>query len=428
MDESLKSASSSERETTEFLSRRGLLVGGAVAASAVAVASCASPSRDDSDSGSGAAAAAGQPAQDEAAEIMGDNIVAFDGEHQAGIETPPQAHVALVGFDLKDSTTKRGAKALMRLWTEDARRLCTAENPLGSLEPELAQTPASLTVTCGWGEGFFARTGVAKPEWLRDVRAYKRDKLRPEWGQSDVVLQICSDDPLTAAHVMRHMTRAGASYVDTKWVQQGFGHANGAAKKGETARNLFGQKDGTVNPHTSEEFREQVWIDKGKFAGGSAMVVRRIHMNLDAWEELDRASRENSTGRKLDSGAPMHGTEEFDAVDLNARDKFGLKAIDPASHVARAHPPKDHPEQKILRRPFNYNLPPNAENPGELSNAGQIFICYQKDPSKQFEPIQARLDEQDLLNTWITHIGSAMYFVPAGTTSNSYWGESLLEG
>lgn len=103
------------------------------------------------------------------------------------------------------------------------------------------------------------------------------------------------------------------------------------------------------------------------------MVVRRIHMNLDTWEELDRAAREASTGRKLDTGAPMHGTDEFDPVDLEARDSFGLKAIDPSSHVARAHPPKDHPEQKILRRPFNFNLAPSPDNPGELSNASTRF-------------------------------------------------------
>ncbi|WP_368502600.1 Dyp-type peroxidase [Corynebacterium sp.] len=337
----------------------------------------------------------------------------------------------LVGFNLKPGVAARGARALMRLWTEDARRLCTGENPLGSLEPEMAHLPANLTVTCGWGESFFGKVGAAKPEWLGDVRAYKRDELQPEWGQTDLVLQICSDDPLTAAFVMRHMVRAAIDYAEVAWLQDGFGNANGTIEKGSTPRNLFGQKDGTVNPHTDEEFADQVWIDSGAFAGGTAMVVRRIHMNLDAWEMLDRKAREVATGRKLDSGAPMHGTDEFDAVDLDARDEFGLRAIDPASHVARSHPPKDHPEQKLLRRPFSYNLPPTGKEPGgpdQLSNAGLIFICFQKDPTQQFEPIQARLDEQDRLNEWITHIGSAMYFVPAGTEGGGYWGESLIGG
>lgn len=407
------------------VSRRGVLAGGVMVAGGAALAGCAKAEKsiaaEDSDS-------TGSTGPTGAEETMGSDIVAFDGEHQAGIQTPVQAHVELVGFNLKKGTTARGARALMRLWTEDARRLCTGEAPLGSLEPELAVTPANLTVTCGWGEGFFQAVGADKPEWLGDVRAFEHDDLHEEWGQTDLVLQICSDEPLTAAHVLRHMTRAGADYAEVAWVQQGFSHAYGSAPKGTTARNLFGQKDGTVNPRSDDDFAEQVWIDGGKFAGGSAMVVRRIHMNLDTWEELDRTARETATGRTLGTGAPLGAKDEFDPVDLDARDEFGLTAIDADSHVARAHPPADHPEQKILRRPFNFNLPPTAETTarGELSNAGQIFICYQKDPTKQFEPIQARLDESDRLNTWISHIGSAMYYVPAGTDGQAFWGESLL--
>lgn len=419
----------------EPVSRRGLLAGSAVAASAVALAGCAKGEESGQSSAESADASqasqagdAGSTGPERREETMGGDIVAFDGKHQAGIQTPVQAHVELVGFNLKKETTARGAAALMRLWTEDARRLCTGENPLGSLEPELSTTPANLTVTCGWGEGFFDTVGVAKPSWLRDIQDFEHDDLRPEWGQTDIVLQICSDDAFTAAYVLRHMTRAGKDYADVAWIQQGFSHAYGSAPKGTTARNLFGQKDGTVNPRSAEDFNEQVWIEDGPFAGGSAMVVRRIHMNLDTWEQLDRAARENATGRALDTGAPLGGKDEFDEVDLDARNEFGLKAIDENSHVARAHPPVDSPHQKLLRRPYNYNLPPSPETTkrGELSNAGLIFICYQKDPTAQFEPIQARLDKADRLNEWITHIGSAVYYMPAGTEGETFWGESLI--
>ena len=406
------------------LGRRELMAGGAVAASALVVASCARGKEADpvgqATSGEKGASVSGAP--------LADAIVPFDGEHQAGVQTPSQAHINLVGFNLKDGAGQRGARNLMRLWTEDARALCTAEAPRGSLEPEMTQTPANLTVTCGWGESFFAKIGAQKPEWLGDVRSYKRDKLRPEWGQTDVVLQICCDDQLTASHVLRHMVRSGASYADVAWVQQGFLNANGSLEDGETPRNVFGQKDGTVNPKTDADFVEQVWIEDGPFKGGTAMVVRRIDMNMETWEEVDRNAREISIGRTLDNGAPLSGTEENDPVDLEARDKYGLKAIDPTSHVARAHPPADHPEQVILRRPYNFDLAPSPERPGELSNSGQIFICFQKNPREQFEPIQARLDEVDQLNTWITHVGSAMYYVVPGTQGGTSWGENLLKG
>ncbi|MGV0391787.1 Dyp-type peroxidase [Corynebacterium phoceense] len=406
------------------LGRRELMAGGAVAASALVVASCARGKEADpvgqATSGEKGASVSGAP--------LADAIVPFDGEHQAGVQTPSQAHVNLVGFNLKDGAGQRGARNLMRLWTEDARALCTAETPRGSLEPEMTQTPANLTVTCGWGESFFAKIGAQKPEWLGDVRSYTRDKLRPEWGQTDVVLQICCDDQLTASHVLRHMVRSGASYADVAWVQQGFLNANGSLEDGETPRNVFGQKDGTVNPKTDADFGEQVWIEDGPFKDGTAMVVRRINMNMETWEEVDRHAREISIGRTLDNGAPLSGTEENDPVDLEARDKYGLKAIDPTSHVARAHPPADHPEQVILRRPYNFDLAPSPERPGELSNSGQIFICFQKNPREQFEPIQARLDEVDQLNTWITHVGSAMYYVVPGTQGGTSWGENLLKG
>ena len=230
-----------------------------------------------------------------------------------------------------------------------------------------------------------------------------------------MVLQICSDDPLMCAWAMRHMVRAGVDYVATAWVQQGFMNNPAVHREGTTPRNLFGQIDGTVNPHTEEEYDAQVWA-KGaaEFEGGTSMVVRRIAMNLDTWEMLDRTSREEAVGRRLDNGAPLSGGEEFTPVDLEARDEYGLPKVDRNSHVARSMAPEGHPEQKFKRRPYNYNLPPE---PGQeqLSNAGLVFIAFQENPDTQFTPVLKRLDEADRLNEWITHIGSAVYWIPPGT-------------
>ncbi|WP_408928943.1 Dyp-type peroxidase [Corynebacterium marquesiae] len=400
-------------------SRRGFLTGAAVSTSAFALAGC------NNQGSSPDAGAQEQPA-------LADALVAFDGKHQAGIATAAQAHLNLVGFDLKRGVDKRGFASLMKLWTEDARALCTGEAPLGTLEPEMVQQPANLTITCGLGQKVFSLLGVEKPRWLGDVRSFKRDALEPKWGQSDIVLQICCDDPLMNTYALRHMVRAGEHYAGVKWLQQGFINAYGSHEKGATARNMFGQKDGTVNPRSEEDFAAQVWIDKGpKWAqGGTAMVMRRIRMNVDTWEKLDRASRENAVGRKLDTGAPLTGEKEFDAADFDAVDDYGLPVIDKNSHMAVAAPPADHPEQRILRRPYNYELAPDGKD-GQLSNIGQVFICYQQDPTKQFEPIQARLDKSDLLNEWLTHIGSAMYFCPPGTRDadgrESWWAKSLCE-
>ena len=401
------------------VNRRHFLAGTLSVAAAGAATACAE-SRD-----------AVVNAQQEPAIDLATATVPFDGIHQAGISTPQQSSLNLIGFNFKDGVDKPAIVRLMRLWTEDARALTAGENPLASLEPEMTEHPANLTITVGLGEKFFdIAAPESKPSWLHDIPALSRDELSRNWGQTDVVLQICSDDPLMCAWAMRHMVRAGVDYVATAWVQQGFMNNPAVHREGTTPRNLFGQIDGTVNPHTDEEYDAQVWA-KGaaEFEGGTSMVVRRIAMNLDTWEMLDRTSREEAVGRRLDNGAPLSGGEEFTPVDLEARDEYGLPKVDRNSHVARSMAPEGNPEQKFKRRPYNYNLPPE---PGQeqLSNAGLVFIAFQENPDTQFTPVLKRLDEADRLNEWITHIGSAVYWIPPGTQAQdgapSFWAESLL--
>lgn len=413
------------------VSRRGFLAGAAGAAGAawtsMLLAGC-----DDAPAGEESNSAPNN-------EPLTGAAVAFDGATQAGIRTPTQAHLNLAAFNLRDGVDAAGVRRLMRLWTEDARALASGRNPLSSLEPEMVEWPANLTITCGFGPRVFALAAPdAAPAWLGGIPAMRSDALRPEWGQSDLVLQICADDPVMCAWALRHMTRAGVDYARIAWLQQGFMNAYGSIPKGRTPRNLFGQVDGTVNPSTDDDFAQQVFNPDGS----SSLVVRRIAMDLDGWERLDRASREQVVGRRLDDGAPLTGHDEHDAPDLSARDEFGLPVIDPNSHMARAMPPADHPEQRFLRRPYNYNLPP-APGSESLSDAGLIFLAYQKDPEAQFTPVLRRLMEADRLNEWTTHIGSAVYWLPPGTAQpgtaqpgasqergggDAYWGETVLAG
>lgn len=153
------------------------------------------------------------------------------------------------------------------------------------------------------------------------------------------------------------------------------------------------------------------------------MVLRRIAMQLDTWDELDRQSKEFTVGRTLDTGAPLTGHRETDEPDF-AVTRNGIPVIPQNSHIALAH--HRHSRERFLRRPYNYDDPPEA---GQTSDTGLVFVTYQRDIDTQFLPVQRRLAEFDALNQWTTAIGSAVFVVlPGVTTPDGYLGQRLLEG
>lgn len=368
-----------------------------------------------------------QAAEAQDAQSIGDGTVAFDGRHQAGISTPEQAAMWMLAFTLKPGLDRSRVRGFMRTWTDDARRMSRGQPAIAELEPEMIATPSDLTFTVGFGPRFFDVIGLPeqRPEWLAPLPKYSLDQLEEKWGDGDVVMQICCNDPMTLSHAARYMIRNAEPFADVHWVQTGFAHGAGVHEPGATPRNRFGQLDGTVNPRSTDELDDIVWINDGPkwLIGGTSMVVRRIHMEIETWEILDRVSREESTGRHLASGAPLGMDHEHDVVDLDRRDSYGLPVIDANSHVARSMPADGKPGLQVLRRPYTYDTPPTD---GVTPDTGLVFISFQKDPLEQYHPIQQRLDDSDRLNEWIRHIGSAVFVIPPGTTSDGYWGEDLL--
>lgn len=313
---------------------------------------------------------------------------------------------------------------MLRLITDDAARLAAGRPALADTEPELALTPARLTVTVGFGAGLVDRVDPsARPSWLAPLPAFSIDRLDVRWSGGDLLLEIAADDPVAIAHATRMLVKDIRRYAVVRWRQDGFRNAAGSVPHGSTQRNLFGQLDGTANPTPgSEGFARAVWRSGAGPAwlrGGTSYVIRRIAMNLDTWDELDRPGREQAVGRRLASGAPLTGTREFDVPDLDARTARGLPIISPIAHVARARSSDGAPQ--IFRRGFNYDV--TAENG---TDAGLIFGSLQADPVRQFVPIQRRLAEVDMLNIWTTPIGSAVFAVPPGCAEGGYVGETLL--
>ncbi|WP_418060072.1 Dyp-type peroxidase [Pimelobacter simplex] len=357
----------------------------------------------------------------------GAETVPVVGTHQPGVDTAPQAHLALVGWNLRPGAGAVGLTRMMRLLSDDAARLATGTAALADTEPELAAHPARLTVTFGFGPRVL-RELVPAPRRPRldELPAFDRDRLDPRWGQSDVVAQICCDDPTTLAHARRMLVKDARTFAEVHWIQSGFRTARGTVPDGTTMRNLMGQVDGTVNLAPAEpDFDGLVWAEGDPaFAGGTFLVVRRIRMQLDKWDRVDRVGREVVVGRRLDTGAPLTGKQEFDEPDFAATDRFGFPVIDPASHIARAR--SDDRRERFLRRAYSYAEPDPARSTGE--DSGLVFLAFAADPARQFVPIQRRLDELDRLNEWVVAIGSAVYAIPPAAPQGGYVGQQLLEG
>ncbi|MBE1876788.1 Dyp-type peroxidase [Myceligenerans sp. TRM 65318] len=348
--------------------------------------------------------------------------VPFRGPRQPGVGTTPQGFATLVALDLVRGTDREALIRLMRIWTDDAERLMAGRPGLTDTEPELAAVPARLTVTVGYGPGVFAAADLAgrTPPWLRPLPSFGMDRLEDAWSGGDLLLQVCADDPVAVSHAVRVLVKQARTFAVGRWLQRGFRNSPGTTAPGTTWRNPMGQVDGTgnIDPATEPHLVWHADDTAGWLAGGTSVVVRRIAMDLDGWDEVDRAGRENVIGRRLADGAPLTGNREHDEPDLEATGPNGFGVIDFAAHIRRSR--TDDPAERFLRRPYGYD-----DGPGDT---GLLFVSYQADVDRQFVPVQRRLDELDLLNEWTTPVGSAIFAVPPGAGPGEYLGQALLEG
>jgi deferrochelatase/peroxidase EfeB len=368
--------------------------------------------------------------------------VGFYGPKQAGIATPAQDRLAFAAFDVT-SPNVADVQTTLGLWAAAAAQM-TQGLPIGSTEtaPQsppvdtgeaLGLAPAQLTITVGFGPTLFdERFGLAsrRPAALVDLPSFANDALDPTRTGGDLCVQACSDDPQVAFHVIRNFARLGRGTVVMRWSQLGFGRTSSTSTTQATPRNLMGFKDGTNNIKAENEpdFDDYVWVgaetDQPWMRGGSYLVARRIRMFIEAWDADYIADQQDVFGRSKESGAPLTGKTEFDVVDLNAKAKDGAPVIPAGAHIRLAAPATNDGE-KILRRGYSYT-DGNDPDTGAL-DAGLFFLAYQKDPRKQFIPIQTRLGMHDALNEYIQHNGSGIFAVPPGVSAAGDWfGKALL--
>lgn len=370
------------------------------------------------------------------------------GVHQSGIVTPAQKHLYFAAFDLV--TDKREeVVGLLKRWTEAAARLATGISvaEAGAVDQAPANSgkssglgAARLTLTFGFGAGLFTRDGVdryglagKRPGALIDLPRFNGDQLIPERTGGDLCIQACADNPQVAMHAVRHLARIGYGAVQFRWVQAGFG---AGGKAGETPRNLMGFKDGTMNPniHNSAAMDRFVWVgdEGGWMKGGSYLVARPIRIALEHWDRMKLAFQEQVVGRKKDSGAPLGQRSEFEPLNLDTTDSEGNPLIPENSHARLAAPQLNNGAQ-ILRRAYSYDnglafiaerWPPWRQ--GMMLDAGLMFLCWQRDPRNGFVKIFENMARFDMMNQFVTHIGSGLFACPPGARPDGFIGETLL--
>src|SRR5204863_3446427 len=226
---------------------------------------------------------------------------------------------------------------------------------------------AGLTITIGFGASLFEdvdgndRFGIAaqRPAALAALPRFPGDALEAEISGGDLCVQACANDPQVAVHAVRNLARIGFGAVSVRWSQLGFGRTSSTSRAQVTPRNLFGFKDGTRNLKAEDTaaLAEHLWVrpEDGPswLAGGAYLVTRKVRMMVETWDRTSLGEQESIIGRAKGSGAPPHGHDEFDPIDLAVRDAAGEPVVPTTAHVRLAHPDTNG-GARLLRRGYNF--------------------------------------------------------------------------
>lgn len=381
------------------LSRRGFLAVGAAAGAGVAADRLASGRREET-----ATARPADPLRDR---------IPFEGEHQAGVLTPPQDRAILVAFDAI-TTSRADLLAGIQALSDRARRLTAGHAALlgapgegptpdsGVLGVEVP--PDGLTVTIGFGASLFDRRfGLARrrPAALRPMPVFPDDALVASETHGDVLVQLGAHSEETVINALRDLMRATRGTLAVRWKVDGFQPQK--EREPGAGRNLLGFKDGTSNPDVRDAalMRRLVFDD----AGGTVAVVRIIRNRVEFWDRVARSEQELMIGRDKASGRKLPDMPED-------------------AHIKLARPgTRDTEDQRILRRGYNYSR--GVDMAGQL-DMGLVFVAFNRDPERQFERIQARL-AGEALTDYVKPTGGGYFYLPAGAQGGDDWvGSSLL--
>jgi dye decolorizing peroxidase len=313
------------------------------------------------------------------------------GTTQAGIARPgtPHPHALISSYllppILDDVTGLRNlASALSTLG--NAITELTGTRP--GKNPLIPDGPGDLAVTVGIGPRI-ARIVDPTDAGTDDLPEFAGDQaISPENRGGDLVLCIYSTSPSDLTAITDFLI-AKVQGAQLHWRQAG---ARGAGT-GTIARNPLGFHDGVIVPRGQAELDENVWIKKGRYQGGTILVIRRLRLDILRWNAHSTHAQEATIGRRKVSGSPLSGGKPTDTVNLQTKTPEGQYLTPARSHARAAHPSFTG-SRLMLRRGYLFDNGTLDAKP----DSGLIFMAYQNDVNT-FSNTQLRLDTNDDLMT-----------------------------
>lgn len=328
-------------------------------------------------------------------------------------------HLAFGALDVSCGS-RQDLGELLGVLTAETERLMRAEHRT----PAPGRPAGALTITVGFGPTLFdGRFGLAaqRPVALAALPAFPGDALDGGACGGDLCIQACAETRETADGALARLIEVAGDATRVRWFQRASMHRGPSDPPDSRPRNLLGFKDATNVPRRGKDLDRHVWVARGErtwMLGGTFLVVRKVRVLLDAWNALSLAERERVIGRHRDTGAPLGRTHEFDTIPLDD------SVIPPDAH-ARLASPRANGGVTILRRGYSYHDSPDMEGQPE---AGLLLLIYQRDPRRQFVPLQRRLADRDALTRYTRTVGSAVFAIPPGTQAGHSLAETLISG
>lgn len=269
----------------------------------------------------------------------GVETVPFHGLHQSGIVTPSQHRLHFTAFDVT-TEDREELRDLLHEWSDAAAAMCGGE-PMGDV-------------------GGIGHSPYLPPEGTGEATGHSASRLTITFGFGPTLFERNGEDR--------------------------FGRTSSTSQDQETGRNLFGFKGGTNNLKAEDvgSLNHNVWVGPSDglawMEGGTYLVSRRIRMLLEVWDRSSLEDQKKTFGRHKVSGAPIGRSEEFDAVDLEAKSEDGEPLIPTDSHVRLGA----EGGESILRRSYSYTNGMDRER--DQLDAGLFFVCFQRDPGGNSPP------------------------------------------